>query len=822
MHQRKNVSLRHEPTAATYAGFWLLSCVTIALELLFTRVASARFTYHLAFAVISLGMFGLTAGAVFVHRLAGTLDRRPELVPLLNSCAAACFALSVPVAFGTLVGFPTNLTQAPSPTWDPGLPAIYVVMSVPFFFVGISISLLLTRYRFVSRLYAADLCGAGFGGVLFFLLLTILDAEAAMFVLAGVVFVSAGLLALPRWRVAACASVLSALFFCASLTDGLRASVMPRLSGDDSERDAIVEKWNAFSRVVVFPAPQTPIGWGYSGNCPQMIPYRQNVLVIDRAAGSVITEKTSDDFSVFNYMLCDVTFAAHQIRRDVDVMVMGVGGGRDILGAMASGQRSVTAAEINGSIVELLREDLADFVGHFTEDPRVQLVVDEARSYLARSDRRFGIIQASLIDTFAASSAGAFALTENGLYTVEGWKVFLDRLTDDGILTMSRWFYYDEPAYETLRLVSLARDSLDAIGIPDHSDKVVLIAGGRPSEWLGRRGTGTILVKRTPFTEGEIETLESWARLRGFFVVYAPGRRGVPIFDDLMNATDREEFLSGLPVDVRAPTDDKPFFFLMKKQSSDAERLQSYGLYHGAIAVLWSVFLAALALTLLVIVFPLLSREDRRDAASWRGARNLWSALVFLGIGVGFMLVEVAQIQRLSIFLGHPVYSLTVVMTTLLVSSGAGSLLVGRWAGQRSLSRRFLVGIGSSLLALLALMTGVIEPVITALEGASTPARLLAAMLLLAPPGLFMGMMFPLGMRIARDDDNAPAAWFWALNGSASTLASILAIATAVRFGIRISFLMGLCAYAIAVLGMLLYFRSVERTRVTGARVPIP
>jgi hypothetical protein len=440
----------------------------------------------------------------------------------------------------------------------------------------------------------------------------------------------------------------------------------------------------------------------------------------------------------------------------------------------------------------------------------VKVVHAEGRSFASRSDERFDVIQASLVDTFAASTSGAFSLTENGLYTVEAWSIFLDRLADDGILTMSRWFYYREPAFETMRLVVLARSALDRVGVTDHADKVIVVAGGLPNDFMGLRGTGTILVKKTAFSEAEVERLEAWAEPLSFRIAYAPGRLGLPGFRKLMTSDDLEATLAKLPVDIGAPTDDNPFFFLMSAQDERAQGFKSYALYRRARNTVGVVLRAALLLTGLVILVPMAIAE-RGGAARLRS--HAAGALFFLGIGTAFMLIEIAQMQRLSVMLGHPIYSLTIVLSTLLVSSGLGSRWIG-WRVQRSDDlQRLAPRVGALLLAATALVAWATVPAVNAFADAADWARFASAVVLLAPAGFLMGTMFPMGMHLARAAPGAPTAWFWALNGAASTLASILAVVISIDYGIRYSFAAGIAAYAVATLALVVYGRRISAGR---------
>jgi hypothetical protein len=255
----------------------------------------------------------------------------------------------------------------------------------------------------------------------------------------------------------------------------------------------------------------------------------------------------------------DVTALVHYLRNQTSVLVIGVGGGRDILTALVFGQRHVTGVEINPDILKVLTGKFDDYAGHLQTNPAVTLVHDEARSYVARSPEKFGIIQASLIDTWAATSAGAYVLTENGLYTKEAWLTFLNHLTPDGILTMSRWYYEAQPA-ETLRLTALASSSLMEMGIADPRRHIIVIRKQDSSE-IGQYSVATILVSRRPFSDDEIQRVTELSKQMEFLPVLTPRYAERPEFEAVATRAKYDELVRTYPLNIAAPTDDNTVLF---------------------------------------------------------------------------------------------------------------------------------------------------------------------------------------------------------------------------------------------------------------------
>ena len=529
-----------------------------------------------------------------------------------------------------------------------------------------------------------------------------------------------------------------------------------------------------------------PQGWGLRPVVPPDIRVHQLQMDIDVVAGTVMTGYDGRPESV-RHLGYDITNLAYRIRRGADALVIGAGGGRDVLSALTLGARSVTAVEINRDIIRTANDMFGDFTGHLDRDPRVRFVNDEARSYVARSPERFGIVQISLIDTWAATAAGAFVLSENSLYTTEAWTTFVRHLTADGVLSVSRWYYRDSPS-EMYRTTALAVDALRQIGVTNPREHLVIVRNMnlayRPET---PDGVGTLLVSARPFTAAELSEIDHIADELRFEVMFTPARSVDATFDRLTGPEARA-FQNSYSLRINPPTDDSPFFFNMLrwrdifslsvleagKQSNNLKAVATLGILLGTVLVL----------TAGCILVPL---WVSRTHVAFAETGPLLA--FFICIGLGFMLVETSQMQRLIIALGHPIYALTVVLFALLLSSGLGSYLTAGIEPDRagpSGSRRLLL-----LVVILAIFGAVTPAVVRATAAASTPARILAAVALLFPAGLVMGMAFPLGMKLATRRAAALTPWLWGLNGAASVLASVLSICIALTWSISAAFWCG-------------------------------
>ena len=739
--------------------------------------------YHFAFMAISLAMFGIAAGAVLIE----VVKKREVHATLAN--AGLLFALTSAVCFAIQLYIPAD------PETKLGWTILaFTLIAIPFVFGGVVVCVALTRFpAYTGKLYAADLAGSAAGCLLTIPILNTIHAPTAVILNAGIAALAAVAFGFSvsgkvRWIAAvSCAGLLA----IAGVNQTAKKIDIQWLKGGRNWHDGLYEKWNALSRIYVRENSNEPFGWGMSPAYKPPHKIDQLYLNIDSGAATVIT-KFNGDLSAIQHLKYDVTALAHYLRKQTSVLVIGVGGGRDILTALVFGQRHVTGVEINPDILRALTDRFVDYTGDLQANPAVTLVHDEARSFVARSPEKFGIIQASLIDTWAATSAGAYVLTENGLYTKEAWLTFLNHLTPDGILTMSRWYYEAQPA-ETLRLTALATASLMDIGVADPRQHIMVIRKQDNSE-LGQFSVATILVSKRPFTDDEIERTAYLSRTMEFLPVLTPRYAERPEFEAVATRGKYEELVRTYPLNIAAPTDDTPFFFHMLR----ARDLLKAATYQGmnqlnlkAVRVLGTLLAIVSGLSALAIFAPLALRRRVRQTHSLR------LMIYFAAIGLAFMMVEIGQLERLIVFLGHPIYGLTVVLFVLLLASSAGSLCSHR------------VGNRIWLLPLvLAAFIFVSPPLTSQFVSASTPVRVFLSALLLVPSGFFMGMAFPLGIKKAQYEEGAPTAWYWGINGAFSVISSVLAVVVAVFWGVTMTLLVGLTAYVIALIAL-----QFERTR---------
>jgi SAM-dependent methyltransferase len=803
-------------SAKTYIGLFVITLTTLMYEIALTRIFSVTMWYHFAFVAISVALFGMTIGALLVYLLPhrfrdADVKRHLWRSSLFFSVSlAVCFVTQLAVPFsphGTLVGLWSILVTC-------------VVISIPFVFSGIVVCLALTRFPArVNRLYAADLIGAAIGCVLLVVLLSRLDGPSSVIVvgaLAGLGALAFASDAGSRRGVRVAAVVVVLLGGFGALNGYLHSRGNPFLriiwAKEAPDVKHKYEKWNAFSRVTVDGfenVPQPPAGYGYSTKLPGDIRVNQLGMVIDSTAGTMLTRYTGNPAET-DFLRYDITNLAHWAKPHGDVLVIGVGGGRDILSALEFDQKSVTGVEINGNILNVTNGVYGDFTGHLDRNPRVKFVNDEARSYLARTDRKYDIIQISLIDTWAATSAGAYALSENSLYTTDAWKIFFDRLKPGGVLSVSRWYElsYRQKPLETYRTAALAAQTLKERGVANPRDHILIYHGPEYSVGLNNVNTATILVSPQPFSPATSATIAREAQRLEFTPVLTRQEAIDPHFAALASPGGPGRAVNDFPEDISPPSDNRPFFF----QMANIDTFLRGGGFRDDFATRPVLVLGMLALTVLglaigCIVVPLLLTTKR---TAHRGMRPYY--IYFAGIGLGFLLIEVSQLQRLSIFLGHPIYALTVVLFSVLFFSGLGSMVT-----ERVIRADRPTSMVAPLVVLLAAVAafGILTPaVVHSMDNATTPVRIATAIGLLAPLSFLMGMPFAIGMRAAASRPNAPTAFLWGINGATSVCASVFGMVIALFFGIAAAFWCGFVAYAIATASIAVIARSQPGRRV--------
>lgn len=764
------------------AGVALGSFSALLLELSLTRLFSVVLFYHFAFLAISIALLGLGAGGVFAHLAKSWLSR----FPLRNLAARLSLlnALLIPLVLEVVLHVPVSLDLTRSNFLR--LTAMYLASAVPFFITGVEFSIIFARETdLISRLYGADLTGGALACLAVVPLLNWIGGPNAILAAAIAAAVAGAIWSTgAMWRngpalrkVAAVFALLLLLLTVANHSGKLADIVYAKGKLRDASWVEFA-RWNAISRVEV----------DKQGGA--------KAVVIDADASTYIMNSDPDHMDpVWRDKLMSAPPAlANVLRPHGDYAIIGPGGGVDVLRAVASGSPSVTGIEINPIIANtIMRGRYADYAYHLYDRPQVHMHVSDGRSYIRSSKEQFDVVQMTLVDTWASTAAGAFALSENNLYTVNAFREYFEHLRPDGMIAITRW-EFRQPR-EALRVVSVAMEALHQLGIRDTRRNFIVVSEGRLDE-DGR--PVVVLAKKSGFTPQEEAAVENdLAHYPLLHCLYRPSEPAENPFSALVASNDPYGFAQHYPYNIAPVTDNAPFFFFTLKLP---QILHHKGVEAG---IDWKVNLgvAVLGMVLIISVLAVLAFLIVPLAIKVGGDRqSMGSILYFVAIGLGYILVEIAFIQRFVLFLGHPTYALTVVVFLLLLSSGAGSLISRRWIRESSQLWKVLATIVSALL----ITVFILPAVLNALVGIAFPLKLIVSGCLLIPLGFLMGMPFPSGLRAEAAKSNAANAaaieWAWAMNAASSVMGSVLAMVIAIQFGLNIALGCGALAYLFALL----------------------
>lgn len=787
------------------SGVFLISFSSLVFQILQTRIMSVMNWYYMAFFAISVAMLGMTVGAVWVYLWRERF--KPEQLPITLANFALLTALAMPASIA--LQFCLILQPAFLLTTVISWTFLLVAMAVPYVFAGVVVSLALTRSPFpAGQVYGVDLMGAALGCLAVLGLLNLLDAPTAVIVggaisgLSSVAFTAScgeGLLrsTSKRWRerpLAVVAALLAMALFSAVSPLGFDP-IMVKGAIDTTGRLGVYEKWNSYSRIrATRPDVLHPELWGPSPKYPPETRVPVVRMDIDGSASSAMFryDGTPSSNSFLQYDLVNLAYHLPGIHKSA---VIGVGGGRDILSAHLFGVTDITGVELNPIFINLItRDPFYKNFSNLTALPNLKLHVDDARSWFAATDEKFDLVQMSMIDTWAATGAGGFSLSENGLYTLEGWRAFLKTLNGNGVFTVSRW-YNPNNVDETGRMIGLATAALLDSGVKDV----------RPYLFVANANKiATLVLSKSPFTAEQLRVLHNAVQEGGFGELISPDRLpDSPLLRQIVESQDLtglNRVLGSTYLDLTVPTDSRPFFFNQLRMFDYRSIATIFRIGPGTGVILGNLIVFAMLVMILFIsvvaVVATILVPLRSAALECPRPLALAGSLYFTLIGMGFMLAEIAFLQYFSVYLGHPVYSLSVCLFSLILASGLGSL-TSDWL-KLDTHLRFLIW-GSAVAAYLVVMVWVLPSVFQGTTGSERLVRIGISLLAIMPLGFLLGFAFPTGMRLVSAIDTLPTPWFWGINGATGVLASVLGVVFSMSFGINVTILISAGCYLLLI-----------------------
>ena len=782
-----------------FAGLFLLSLATLLLELALTRVLSVSLWYHFGFLVISTALLGFGASGVILALWTG-LRERTSLDLGLGVCALA-FAVCVVLSFWLMQRIPFDpFSVAVDHRQFYFMPIYFLLVAFPFFCSGLAISLLLTRgSREINRLYGYDLLGAGLGCALVALVIPRFGGTGSVLLAAFVGALSAMCFAWPARRaLAVTASLVSAILLAASFRGERVIPIHVSANKLGRSMSPIYSAWNTLSlvQVVEFPA---------EGKEPSL----RRMLIDSGTAATGIADLRPDVRTVLAEhpdQVGEESMIAYVGKPNPKILIIGSGGGEQVLEGLKAHASSITAIEINSIINDIVAVRMNDYWGNLYHQPEVRLVTDEGRSFVRRSQEKYDAIISVHTISNAAIASGALSLAENYVLTREAFEDYLDHLTPDGTI------FFTRPEFQIPRLFSTAREAFTQRGMGPIGNHVLAFSTAGMGQMPGRLSFAAgFLLKKSEFRPEELGEIRriltadaaSSGDVSSLKILYSPDQRQTDsLYSRIVGAPDLEQVFRTSDSQLAPATDDKPFFnqhtrwsrirwntvvdlFSQKQPMGARLALEDRPIAEVTLLVLLlqSVVVAGLSI---LLPLALLDRRSLPTEGRWS-----WFAY-FAALGLGFIMVEIALLQRSLLFLGQPIYTYAVVLAGLLTFTGMGSYAAGNWSAKLpgALQRALLATV------IVVLAMAVITPLVfRACLGFGLFSRITIALLLVAPLGFVLGMPFPLGLRLAMQRSSALGSWAWGVNGFFTVIGTVLALMLGMMIGFRMVLLLACACY---------------------------
>ena len=748
-----------------FAGIFLIALSGLVLEVSITRIFSAAIWYHFAFVAVSVALVGLGAsGLVVQYRVNKLKGKWAENLTIYSAWGITVF---IPVTLFVMHALASQVIY---------LPLFMILFSVPFFLVGIIISAAFNAFASVAgRLYAADLIGASAGALLVVLFLVLTGGEGATLIV-GLISAIGGTI-FSRIAKNPKKTVMSLIFiaFAISLiflnhvtqifaipTDPTAQKDLPIYLREHPGSKIVKTEWNSFSRIDVVEG-----GTGGEGLVAKVF--------IDGGAGTNIIS-WDGNIESRQELSSWMQYLPFKMMQDPKVLVIGSGGGRDVVASLVSGSKDITSVEINPIIYETVKS-YGDRAGNVYSHEYVRSYVDEGRSFITRSSEMYDIIYVPFVDTWASVSSGGLSVSENFLYTLEGFQQYYDHLTERGKIVTVRWLI-DAP-----RFITTYAKLLEQNGIPEDQLHRHLIMVTSDS-YTHDPSVTMVIFSKSPFTDEEISFLSQSFSQYNYKPILVPGQvMREPYSALLRGEVNLDQFYDMFKTKVYPVTDDNPYFLSFEKPLPRAVEVLLY---------------ASIGIVVIFLLVPFAWIRRRREKEIDAKKSEIGIATMipyFAALGLGFILIELALLQKLILLMGNPTMTFALLLFTLLMSSGAGSLLSSRIAKSNMKNLVFVIG-GIAGLGILYVLF--LPPIIYSTIAQPFEVKAAVSIAILAPIGFLMGMPLPTGMRLIKVHRPDYIPWMWAVNGAFSVLGAVLAIALGILYGSSLAMVLGILIYLIA------------------------
>lgn len=797
-----------KPRLSLLAAVTIISASALAYEVLLMRLFSIIQWHHFAYMLISMALLGYGVSGVF---LALNRDRLAPLFPVAIMTNMLLFSLSVPACFLLAQQIPFNPAEI---LWTSVqllyLCGIYLILALPFFFAANVVGLSLYQYKNqVSSIYASDLFGAGLGSVGVIFLLFILFPEQILTVLtlsgilAALLVSSYTFRASKHWTTVSLIIALAVIFIP---TGWMTLKVSPYKSLNQLLHvpgTKIIDRYSSpLGSISIVKSDLTPLRHapGLSLNAATEPP-EQLAVFTDADNMSAITRYDGNP-ETLGYLDQTTSALPYHLKQLTGILILGAGTGSDILQADYHAIKHIDAVELNPLVIDLIQRKYAAFAGDIYFGAPINIHIGEARGYLASSDKTYDLINLSLLDAFGASAAGLYSMAENYLYTEQAIEEYLHHVSPDGYLSITRWIKI--PPRDEPKLLATVINALKKTGVREPGRQIIMIRG-----WQ----TSTLIVKNGALSADEISRLKQFCDELSFDPVYYPGisegevnRFNIQQQPYLYQAAaallgdNSPAFIDAYKFNIEPATDDKPYLFHFFKWRTLPEilpLLRSGGsfLLESGYLLLIAALLQAIFASLLLIALPLWLCKAKLDIEP--GSRNhLHMPVYFFCLGLAFLFIEIAFIQKFILVLHHPLYAIAVMLSTFLLSAGAGSYFSPHLSHSPE-KYAFMLPIAAIALLSTGYSLG-FEVIAGFLLKTGHLSRYLYSIILIMPLGFCMGMPFPMALTKISQTTPALIPWAWGINGCASVISAILATLIAMQFGFTVLIFLAVALYGVA------------------------
>jgi len=785
---------------SVFISIFLISFSILSYEILLMRIFSIISWSHFAYMVISIALLGFGVSGTFISLLQKGFKKHFYLFFAIFSFL---FSLSLPLCFALSQRIPFSPFLI---VWYRGeylrLLEYYLVFLIPFFLGATCIGLSFLKFsQEIPKVYFANLLGSGAGALGIILIMYLLPPISIIGVITVLAFLSALFSAInfPR-KILVMATIIFSVFILLfflyppqpQISQYKGLSVALKLP----QAKIISQRFSPLARLDVVKSPAIRYAPGLSLNFKGKIP-PQLALFIDADSMCPITN-FQGDLSNVRYLDYTTSALPYHLLNEPSVLILGAGGGSEVLTALYHKASSIEAVEVNPQVIDLLQGEYAEFSNHLYSYPQVRVKIAEGRGFMESTDEKYDLIQITLLDSFSSSSAGVYATSESYLYTIEAIKNYIEHLTPEGILSVTRWV--KTPPRDGIKMFATAVESLEKMGIKDPSSHLIFIRS-----WA----TSTLLIGRSPFTPSQIGTVKKFIEERLFDPIWYPGISSKKVNRyNILNepyyyeasqrilSEGRKDFYQDYLFYVRPATDDRPYFFHFFKWKSLPYLLKTLGrawipFMEWGYIILIATLIQAIGISILLIVLPLFFLKKKKSVLR----DKLRIFLYFLCLGVGYMFMEVSFIQKFTLFLFYPIYSVAVVIAGFLIFSGWGSYFSRRIHLKRASTIEVAVG-GIIVISLGYLLW--LNDIFASFIWLPDWLRILFSVLLIAPLAFFMGMPFPLGLGKVSYNRPLLVPWAWGINGCASVISTVLATILAISGGFNLVIVISLALYALA------------------------